>query len=67
MMMSKTETMPAMMAWRIEPMPLTMAIKQAPIDWKTARICCARDFISVFFSLSFLFSREEMVMDVKQG
>ena len=33
--MSKRLTMPAMMAWQMEPMPLTMAIRQAPMVWKT--------------------------------
>ena len=33
--MLKTETMPAMMAWRTEPMPLTIAMRQAPMVWKT--------------------------------
>ena len=37
--MSKRETMPAMMACRTEPMPLTIAIRQAPMVWKTDLIC----------------------------
>ena len=38
-MMSNRDTMPAMMAWRTEPMPLTMAIRQAPMVWKMDLIC----------------------------
>jgi hypothetical protein len=34
MMISKRETMPAMMAWRTAPIPLIMAMRQAPIVWK---------------------------------
>lgn len=64
-MMSKTETMPAMIAWRIDPMPLTIAIKQAPIDWKTARICLNERFllVSFFWFLEiFIFREKEMVV-----
>jgi len=34
MMMSKRPTMAAMMACRTAPIPLTMAIRQAPMVWK---------------------------------
>ena len=35
----KTETKAPMMACKMLPMPLTMAIRQAPMDWKMLRIC----------------------------
>lgn len=34
-MISNTETMPLMIARKMEPMALTMAMRQAPMDWKT--------------------------------
>ena len=43
MMMSKTVTMPLMMAMRIAPMPLTTAMMQRPMAWKTDSICAGAD------------------------
>ena len=38
-MMSKTPAIAPMMAWRTEAMPLTIAIRQAPMVRNTASIC----------------------------
>lgn len=38
--MSNRATMPLMMACRMEPMPLTMAMRQLPIVRSTDWICC---------------------------
>jgi len=35
MMTSQIVTTPEMMAWRTAPMPLTMAMRQLPMAWKT--------------------------------
>ena len=45
--MSKRETMPEMMAWKMAPMALTMAMRQAPIDWQMAVNCAGREMSKV--------------------
>jgi hypothetical protein len=39
MMMSKKAAMAPTMAWRTLAIPLTMAIKQAPMVWQMPSIC----------------------------
>lgn len=67
MMMLKIDTMPAMIAWQTDPMPLTMAIRHAPMVWKTDLICSAIVLANVpevtMITLAFMF--HDSVVDAK--
>ena len=47
MMMLKTDMMPLRIAFRMLPMPLTTAMMQAPIVWKTDLICGGRMLVKL--------------------